>query len=711
MIISRRALPPAYAVALPLFITALLASVGAPPAGAQEPPDSIVAIDSVVVTITRGPIRVGRFPYAVSVLRGRELRLGNSGFSLEEAVQALPGVQIQNRYNYSVGEKISIRGFGARSQFGVRGVKILVDGIPATLADGQGTLDHLDVGSLGRVEVLRGPSSALYGNGAGGVLSFETRRPPAVGIRQEARAVAGRNGLFRFQSTTSGTVGGTGYFVSVSTLNYDGFRTHPNTPGALYGLTDRVTFNAQVSSSVGTGTLKVTANYFDLSAENPGQLPQSFLDEGNLEAWGSNVAQNTRKDVRQGQLAASWTGSIGSINSQLVGWGLFRELDNPIPPRVIDLDRTAWGARALFYTDAAERPGEVQWLGGFEADFQRDDRLNFDNDGGERGALTLDQFETVRAIGVFIQTRARLSERLSVVGALRYDRLRFAVDDALIANGNPDDSGHRIMSALSPSIALHVRLSESFSVYGNVGTAITSPTTTELVNRPSGQGGFNPDLDPVRSITFEVGARGVAGDRVAYEVAAFYTALNDELIAFEDPVQEGRTFFRNAGSSRYAGFEAALRTTLGGGVSGRVAYTYVAAKFDEFRVDGDVFDDNSIPGLAPHRLDGLLHIARNFWYGEIRGDYVDRVPVDNGNSAFADSYGLIDVRTGLDRFSVGRLVISPFGGVTNLFDTKYSASVSVNAFVIRRSGTIIAGGRFFEPGPGRAFYIGLGLAY
>jgi len=127
----------------------------------------------------------------------------------------------------------------------------------------------------------------------------------------------------------------------------------------------------------------------------------------------------------------------------------------------------------------------------------------------------------------------------------------------------------------------------------------------------------------------------------------------------------------------------------------------VAAEFDEFRVDEDVFDNNRIPGLAPHRLDGLLRITKNSWYGEIRGDYVDRVPVDNGNSAFADSYGLIDLRTGLDQFSAGRLVISPFGGVTNLFDTDYSASVSVNAF----------GGRFFEPGPGRAFYIGLGAAY
>ncbi|MFV2007372.1 MAG: TonB-dependent receptor family protein [Longimicrobiales bacterium] len=702
MIAPQPALPPGHGVALPFIaITTLLASFGARQVAAQEPPGAIIAIDSVTVNITRGPTRVARSPYAVSVLVGRELQVGNSGASLEEALQALPGVQIQNRYNYSVGEKVSIRGFGARSQFGVRGVKILVDGIPATLADGQGTLDHLDVGSIGRVEVLRGPSSALYGNGAGGVLSFETRPPPTVGFRQEARAVAGENGLFRFQATTSGRSRGTGYFVNVSTLDYDGFRTDPNTPGALFGHTDRLTVNAQVSSQAGSGTLKVTANYVDLNSENPGQLPESFLDDGNLQAWGFNVAQNTRKAMRQGQLGASWSGTIGNLNSQLVGWGLFRTLDNPIPPRVVDLARTAWGARALFFTDAAERPGQVQWLGGFDADFQRDDRLNFDNERGRRGTLTLEQFETVRAVGVFLQTRGRLTERLSVVGALRYDRFRFAVDDGLVAPGDPDDSGDRVMSALSPSLGLHVQLSESFSVYGNVSTAITTPTTTELANQPSGRGGFNPTLDPVRSTTFEIGARGVVGDRVGYEVAAFSTALDDELIAFEDPVQEGRTFFRNAGSSRYAGLEAALRTTLAGGVSGRVAYTYVAAEFDEFRVDGDVFDGNRIPGLAPHRLDALLRVSRGSWYGEIRGDYVDRVPVDNGNSAFADSYGLIDLRTGLDRLRLGRLEISPFGGVTNLFDKAYSASVSVNAF----------GGRFFEPGPGRAVYVGLEAAY
>ena len=147
---------------------------------AQEYPDSVVPLDSVVVTITRGTDAIGHIPFAVSVQGQRNLQLGNTGFSLEEALQGIPGVQVQNRYNYTVGERISIRGLGARAQFGVRGIKIFVDGIPATLADGQSTLDHLDIGSLGRAEIIRGPASAIYGNGGGGVISFESVQPPGV---------------------------------------------------------------------------------------------------------------------------------------------------------------------------------------------------------------------------------------------------------------------------------------------------------------------------------------------------------------------------------------------------------------------------------------------------------------------------------------------------------------------------------------------------
>ncbi len=668
---------------------------------AQELPDSVVPLDSVVVTVIRGSDGLGRTPFAVSVQGQQNLQSGNSGLSLEEALQGLPGVQVQNRYNYTVGERISIRGLGARAQFGVRGLKVLVDGIPATLADGQSTLDHLDIGSLGRAEILRGPASALYGNGGGGVLSFETARPPDVPIRQEAKGVFGDNGLVRLQSTTSGTAGGTSYLVNLAHLSYDGFRTHPDDPADLFGGADRLNTNAQVRTELAGGSFRVTGNFFDLEGENAGQLNQADLEAGTLTARAFNVNQGSRKAVHQGQLGVAWNGPLGAVSAQFSGWGLFRDMDNPIPPRIIDLERTAFGARAAISTQTPGESGNLTWTAGIDLDFQRDNRLNFENDGGTRGTLTLDQFETVSATGLFVQVRAPLSPRVWAMGGLRYDRFRFEADDHLITAQSPDESGGRTMDALSPTLGVHVEVTPELVLYGNVATSLDTPSTTELVNRPDGGGGFNPDLDPQRGVSGEMGIRGQLRSRVSYEASVFVTESTDELVPFEDPAQEGRTFFRNSGASKYQGFEGSVRAVLPEGVRAQLTYTYVDATFTDFVVDGEVFDGNDIPGLTKHRLDGFVRIRSGAWFGEVRGDYVGRMAVNDSNTEFASAYSLWEARTGLTAARIGRMEVSPFAGVANIFDKTYAAAVAVNAF----------GGRYYEPGPGRAIFAGISVAF
>jgi len=684
---------------LPIALVALTSSASG--LSAQELPDSVVPLDSVVVTVIRGSDGLGRTPFAVSVQSQRNLQLGNTGLSLEEALQGLPGVQVQNRYNYTVGERISIRGLGARAQFGVRGLKVLVDGIPATLADGQSTLDHLDIGSLGRAEILRGPASALYGNGGGGVLSFETARPPDVPIRQELKTVFGGDGLVRLQSTTSGTAGGAAYLVNVAHLSYDGFRTHPDDPAELFGGADRLNTNAQVRTELAGGSFLITGNFFDLDGENAGQLNQDDLEAGILTARAFNVNQGSQKAVHQGQLGMAWSGPLGGVSAQFSGWGLFRDMDNPIPPRIIDLSRTAFGARAAITTQTPGESGDLTWTVGIDLDFQRDDRLNFENDGGTRGALTLDQFETVSATGLFMQVRAPLSTRLWVMGGLRYDHFRFEADDHLITAEDPDESGVRTMDAVSPTLGLHVEVSQALIVFGNVATSLDTPSTTELVNRPDGGGGFNPDLDPQRGVSGEVGLRGQLRGRVAYEASVFVTDSNDELVPFEDPAQPGRTFFRNSGSSKYQGFEASLRTILPQGVQAQLTYTFVDATFTDYVVDGEVFDGNDIPGLTRHRLDGFVRVTSGPWFGEVRGDYVGRMAVNDENDEYSSAYSLWEARTGLSAARVGRMEISPFAGVANIFDKTYAAAVAVNAF----------GSRYYEPGPGRAFFVGISAAF
>jgi iron complex outermembrane receptor protein len=503
-----------------LFTAATMSSLWPPEIAAQEPADSVIPLDSVMVSVLRGAVGLDRAPYAVSVQSGQALQLGNTGFSLDEAIQGIPGLQIQNRYNYTVGERISIRGFGARSQFGARGIKILVDGIPATMADGQSTLDHLDIGSLGRVEVLRGPAAAIYGNGGGGVLAFETVEPPDVPVRQEAKAVFGDNGLMRFQSTTSGSQGGKSYLVNVSHLTYDGFRTVADSSlfvgersdSSVYGLATRLNVNGQVALDAGAGRLRITANFFDLAGESAGGLNRTdmYVNESlNARSGGfGNVARNARKDLHQGQLGATWSGPVGGLNAEFVGWGLFRRMDNPIPPRIIDLERNAFGFRGAVATENSGDPGEVALRAGFDVDFQRDDRVEHRNNSGTRGTLTKDQFETVTASGLFLQATATLTERVALMGGLRYDRFDFGANDRLLTDG--DNSGNIDMGQLSPTVGLVVEAGPSLSVFGNFATSLATPTTTELANTPAGGGGFNPGLNPQTGNTGEVGLRGQA---------------------------------------------------------------------------------------------------------------------------------------------------------------------------------------------------------
>lgn len=686
-----------------------------PEIAAQEPLDSVIPLDSIVVTVLRATDGLGRAPYAVSVQSGRALQLGNTGFSLDEALQGVPGIQIQNRYNYTVGERISIRGFGARTPFGVRGITTLVDGIPATMADGQTFLDHLDIGSLGRVEVLRGPSAAMYGNGGGGVLSFQTKAPPEVPIREEATAIFGENGLMRFQSTTSGTTGGASYIFNIAHLTYDGFRTvadptdftEERSDSSLFGLTKRLNLNGQVRLDAGGGRLLFTGTFMDLDGESAGGLNRTKMyTDGSQDAHGNNIAQNASKDVYQGQLGATWTGPVANLNAQFVGWGLFRRMDNPIPPSIIDLSRNAFGARAMVSNESGGDSGPVTWAAGFDLNFQRDDRMEYDNSGGVKGALELDEFQTVGATGLFVQAAVGLGERATLEGGLRYDRFKFAVDDRLTADG--DDSGERVMNQLSPTVGLVVRATPNLSVFGNFATSLSTPTTVQLNNTLSGTGGINSDLEPQTGKTGEIGLRGQAGDIFSYEMSGFLSKLKNELVQLQD--SNDRDFYQNAGESTYQGLETSVRVALPRGVFGQLSYTFMDAKFDQYvDQDGNDFAGNFVPGVARHRIEGLVRYSRGFGYAEVRGDHVGKTYTNDANdpNTAVKSYTLWDLRAGLSGRPLGngRTEVAPFVSLTNVFDAVYSSGYQPNAFGPP------GGKRYYEPGPRRAFSVGLTVTF
>ncbi len=668
---------------------------------AQADPDSAVALKPIVVRVLRTPSGLGP-AVPVSVVAGPELRRASAGAFLARTLRAVPGLQIQNRFNFAVGERLAVRGFGARAQFGVRSVRILVDGIPATLPDGQSTLEHLDLPDLGRVEIMRGPSAALYGNAAGGVLDFRTRPPAPGGPVLQARSTVGSFGMRTLDASASGTVGRTGYRIDGTDLAWDGFRRDPlANDGSTYGHAHRAIVNGTVRTPLAGGTLEAVVNGLSLNADNPGSLSASLLASGGREAYRGNVLQHTGKRVGQGQVGLTWSGALGGLDGQLAGWAVRRDLTNPIPSDIVGLGRDAGGVRALLRGSRPTALGLLSVGGGFELQAQSDARRNWRNQAGAKGALTLDQHERVRSIGIFVQTRLAPTRWLSASAALRYDRFRFQVVDHFVTATDPNDSGRRTMSALSPSAGVVVRPFGDVELFGSVSSFFETPTTSELANRPGGAGGFNPQLQPERGLTTEAGVRGGVGSAWSWEATLFRTRLRDELVPFQVPSDPGRSFYRNAGRSRRDGWELSLSADPLPETSLRVAWTHIDARFTTYTVDGVSYADRRVPGLAPSRLDAVLLWERSPAFVQVRGLYEDAVPANDANSARAEPYFLAGVRAGLERVRVGTLLVAPFVDVANLLDRRYVSAVEVDAY----------GGRYFEPGPGRSWTVGLGVTW
>jgi iron complex outermembrane recepter protein len=663
------------------------------PLVAQEPDTVPIPLADLQVTVLRTNMRVLEAPYAVSIVTGVEATRGRPGLSLDEALRALPGVQVDNRHNFALGERISVRGFGARSQFGVRGVRVFLDGIPATLPDGQSTLDHVDPSRIGRVEVVRGPASALYGNAAGGVIQLETEGPPA-GSRNELRVVAGDHGLLRLEGTSGATYGRTGFHVGGSRFEWGGHRQH------MEATTRRVT--ARVDHLTDAGLIRIAATGGEYDALNPGGLTATELAQDRTGAAPFNVQRNTGKTGRHAQLGALWRHALAAgVQAELAAFGVYRDISNAITVRLIDFDRRGGGARALL-TGGVPLTTGVRWGVGAEAEVQRDDRQNYFNNDGERGALALDQLERVTSLATFAQGTATLARPLDLLAGVRYDRFRFGVTDRFITDTDPDDSGARVMHALSPSAGALLRVGGAVRVFANIATAFETPTTTELANRPDGAGGFNPELDPQRTTSYELGAKGRIAQGLLWEVTGYRAHVEDQLISFEVPDAPGRTFFRNAGASRHDGVELALAGAPLPWLRTRLAFTHLDARFRDYTVGATDLSGNRVPGVAPRRVEAALtFLPRGAWYGGIELRHAGETPATDANDAHSVAYTVVDARMGVERARVGVLTLSPFLGVANLFDAAYDAAVAVNA----------VGGRYYEPAPGRTLHVGLAVGW
>ncbi|HEX7082134.1 MAG TPA: TonB-dependent receptor [Gammaproteobacteria bacterium] len=689
---TTRTLP--YAISMGLSWSALC--LGAPFAAAQEAaePRPMPPLEEIVVTATRLATTLDHVPAAVSVVTQEEIQLGRQQLALDESLSRVPGLFMQNRYNFAQDLRVSIRGFGARANFGIRGVKILVDGIPETLPDGQGSVDGIDLGAVSQIEVVRGPSSSLYGNASGGVISVTTEPPPEEPFA-ELRLSGGRYDFKKLQLKAGGRGDRVGYLVSLSDSDYGGFRDHSEAENRQ--LSGRFNVNFE-----GDRKLLAVVNLTDQpTSDDPGGITAELAASDPAAAWPANVEFAAGESLEQQRVGFVYDMPLGDRHLLTArNYYIWRDFANSLPfvdGGIVDLDRFFVGGGLSYTYDGfwLDRPNRL--VVGLDYDDQDDDRRRFDNQLGTRGALTFDQNETVRSMGLFVQNELSVTEQLLLTLGVRFDEVEFDVTDRFLADG--DDSGERSLDGTSPMLGLVYVFSPSLSVYGTYSTAFETPTTTEF-NDPSGGGGFNPVLDPQEAGNVEVGLRGLLGDRHRYELALFSIEVDDELIPFEVPGSPGRDFYVNAGQSSRDGLEFSFMTQPTERLQAIVSYTYSDFEFDRFvDASGEDFAGKTIPGTSENVLFGELSYRHPVgWFAAFDVLYIDDQFANNANTVVNDAYTLSNVRFGYEHTS-GDLLITPFVAINNLFDETYNANVRINAF----------GGRFFEPGPGRNVYAGVSL--
>lgn len=689
-------IPAAAAAAL-----ACLLVPGLPPTGAaaQELPSPDTArVGELEVTVTRREARLREIPYAVSVVDAAEVEAAERRTSLRESLQAVPGVQVFNRRNFSLGDRLVVRGTGSRAQFGVRGVKVLQDGIPLTLPDGQATLTNLDLGAARRIEVIRGSASALYGNAAGGVIRVRTGRFPGGSLAARPRILVGGDGLASQEARVGGRAGEVDWSLHATHQETDGFREHASAELWRANVVARHRFDDG-------GEWRAVLNLFDTPfSENPSSLDADDARTDPRKARSFIVSQGAGESSTQAQAGLTLEHPLGSgARVRASAWGLVRDLRNPIPTRLIGIDRRAGGLRVRA-DGALPAPVPVAWTAGLDAELQEDDRTERVNLGvgppGDRargGELLLDQTEEVRLAAPFLRLRAEPATGLHLSAAARIDAYRFEADDDLLADG--DDSGARTLEELSPSLGAAWTPTGAWTVYTNLSTSFETPTTSELSNRPGGGGGFNPDLEPQSARSLEIGIRGGVPElRLDGELSVYDVQVTDALVPFQGPGEE--VFFRNAGALSRRGLEARGSLRPGKSLEVTLSYTFQHFIFDRFISGDEDVSGNREPGVPEHRLH-LTAVQRLPGGFRVRGRFTwqDAFPVNDANTATNWSHRVVDLRLrwegGGDAWSV-----HPFLGLDNVFDERYNASVVPNAF----------GGRYYEPAPGRQIFAGMSVA-
>jgi iron complex outermembrane receptor protein len=669
---------------------------------AQTIPGDVVVIDPVTVTATRRVERTFDVPASVDSIDGATLHNGQPQVNLSETLVRVPGVFSANRQNYAQDLQISSRGFGARAAFGVRGVRLYQDGIPVTMPDGQGQTGSFSLLSAQRVEVLRGPFSALYGNASGGVISVFTEDPP------DSPLVSFTGGGGSYGTATLGVKlgargAGVGGVVAASQFVTDGYRDHSS---ARRDLTNA---KLVLDPTRATRLTLIGNTQYQPETDDPLGLTRAQWAADPRGVDPAAIQFDTRKTINQMQGGAALDHAFSdALQLHVDAYGGQRAVRQYLSfsgaaltssGGVTDLDRDygGIGARITWRSAPFGRPLAVTLGGDFDRQHER--RKGFVNNDGNLGDLRRDEDDTVKSYDIYAQGEWELSAAWSVKAGIRTSRVRYASTDHYITAQNPDDSGSRSFDDTSPVLGVVFHAAEGLNLYASYGEGFETPTFAELAYRPGGTG-LNFALQPATSRAAEIGVKYRIGSAHRLNVALFNVDTKNEIVV--DAATGGRTTFKNAGATTRRGAELTWDGRYRAGLQTRVALTYLRAEFADGFTTGSppavVSSGSRLPGVPSKQAYGELAWVPGRWANldaALVAFYVDRLYVNDRNTDAAPSYAVMNARIGFSQLT-GAATWRQFIRVNNIFDRNYSGSVIVGD----------TNGRFFEPAPGRNWFIG-----
>ncbi len=631
-------------------------------------------------------------PMAITSIERSAIFAAQQQLSINEYLNEVPGLFALNPGNFAQDLRISIRGFGSRAAFGIRGVKILVDGVPETTPDGQGQTDNLDLGIIDRIEILRGPSSGLFGNASGGVLSIATEDRVAAPFF-EAGATFGDFNMQQFQVKAGFKSGRTHYIIHGTDSETDGYRQNSGMKST--------TVNAQAMHEFAKhSTFKVLVNYTDSpQADDPGGINADAVIADRRQARDRNVSFQAGEAIDQFKIAAILKHNKINTNvfySNRNFYGLLPFENGGI----IDLKRDYWGHSFQYHLTDFD-PDKKDEFGhklqvGYSIAQQDDQRERFLNQMGTQGATTFNQLESFSNLGIYLLEELQLTNGWSAMVSLRYDWNKLKAEDSFLSNG--DDSGEINLSAFNPSLGINYLVSPGTHFYTQFSTSFETPTLNELSNNPNGQGGFNADLTAQKARNFEVGLKGILNGKLQYDLAYFFIRTQDEIVSFELEDFPGRDFFRNAGETVRNGLESQFKYAFAKNWRFNVAYTYSDFYYDTYVTGGDDLSGTQLPGVPRHfGSASLRYIDADGFFARLQARMVGVTYVADGNALDSEpQYTVLNLNLGY-KVKVGDWSIVPFFGINNITDEEYSDNLRINAF----------GRRFFEPAPGRNVFGGL----